>query len=337
MSGAGAPGEEIGARASYLRAMQTGALTEPARDEADPRPGRDGPGAVVPRTLLLVNPNARRGAEALRRVPARLAAGGLEVRVETFASPAEVSPDILRRRAEVDRVVVCGGDGTVNAAAAALMQTGLPLGIVPLGTANDLARTLGIPTDIEGALEVLLRGRLAQIDVGSVNGHPFFNVATIGLGVDITRRLTPETKKRWGRLSYAVAASRVLLRARPFSAWIRNRGEVFRVKTLQIAVGNGVHYGGGNVVAETAAIDDGQLDLYSLELKNVWKLALMLRTFRSGRYGAWREVRTARCTEFEVETRRPRPISTDGELVTETPARFVVHPKAISVWRPAEG
>lgn len=293
-----------------------------------------GAGAPVgPRTLLLVNPNARRGAEAMAQVPGRLRAGGLEVLVETFASPAEVTPDILKRRPEVDRVVVCGGDGTINSAARALMETDLPLGIVPMGTANDLARTLGIPPDPAAAVDIILTGRLERIDVGTVNGHPFFNVATIGLGADLARSLTSETKKRWGRLSYAIAAAQVLLRARPFTAWIRNKGETTRVKTLQIAVGNGRHYGGGLVIEESATIDDGKLDLYSLELRNVWKLALMLRTFRSGRQGAWSEVRTARCIEFEVETRRPRPINTDGELVTTTPAHFLVHPKAVAVWR----
>ncbi|WP_245491222.1 MULTISPECIES: hypothetical protein [unclassified Mesorhizobium] len=103
---------------------------------------------------------------------------------------------------------------------------------------------------------------------------------------------------------------------------------------MEFLVGNGRHYGGGNVVEETAEIDDGHLDLYSLEMTNLWKLALMLRSFRSGTHGAWREVRTARCVEFDIETEKPMPVNTDGEIVTSTPAHFKVHAKAISVFAP---
>jgi len=296
---------------------------------ASPAPASGRPG----RALLLVNPHSRRGG-AIERVVARLRAGGIDVREETFTRPGEVEADILRAAGEVDCAIVCGGDGTMNLAAPGLMRTGLALGIMPMGTANDLARTLGIPGDPLRAADVILAGHRRRIDMGSVNGRPFFNVASIGLSVELARALSPEMKRRWGRLSYAIAAFRALRRSRRFSAWITENGVTTRVKTLQIAVGNGRFYGGGTVVEETAAIDDGHLDLYSLELSNVWKLALMLRTFRSGAHGAWEEVRTARHTEFDVTTRFPRPVNADGELITETPAHFKVHSGAVTVFAP---
>jgi diacylglycerol kinase (ATP) len=126
----------------------------------------------------------------------------------------------------------------------------------------------------------------------------------------------------------------VLFKARPFTATIREKGEVTKVKTFQIAVGNGRHYGGGNVVEASAEIDDGHLDLYSLEFDTVWKLAGLLRSFRAGTHGAWEEVRTARGFEFDIETRKPMPVNTDGEIVTSTPAKFLVHPGAITVLAP---
>jgi len=288
------------------------------------------------RALMLINPNARQGKTPLDGVIARLEARGVDVVPETFSSTAEIAADIVRRRDGMDLVIVCGGDGTINAAARGILETGLPMGILPLGTANDLARTLAIPADINAAADVIAAGHMRRIDVGEVNGHPFFNVASIGLSVELARGLTRETKRRWGRLGYAVAALRVLARARPFSATIISKSGEARVKTLQIAVGNGRHYGGGNIVEQSAAIDDKNLDLYSLELANVWKLALMLRSFRSGEHGAWQEVRTERCTEFEIRTRKPRPINTDGELVTFTPARFVVLPDAVDVLAPPQ-
>lgn len=294
------------------------------------------PVATAPRrrALLLHNPRSRRGAEALGVVLGRLGAAGIDIAAECYAGPSEVSPDIVRRRDGVDMVVVCGGDGSLNAAAAGLLATGLPLGIVPSGTGNDLARSLGIPLDIAAAADMIAAGRTRRIDVGMVNGHPFFNVASIGLGVDLARRLTRESKRRWGRLGYALAAARVLLSARRISATIIDRNGCVEVQTLQLAVGNGRHYGGGNVIEQTATIDDRHLDLYSLELSSVWKLPLMLRSFRAGTHGASREVRTIRCTEFVVHSREPEPINADGELVTTTPAHFTIRPAAITVFAP---
>lgn len=230
--------------------------------------------------------------------------------------------------------MIAGGDGTLSRSAGALMKTGLPLGILPTGTANDLARTLDIPSDLVAAADVIVAGRRQRIDVGSVNGCTFFNVATIGLGVDLAHTLDADLKRRWGRLSYAIAAVKVMTQARPFRAWIRENGHETKVRTLQVAVGNGRFYGGGTVVETNAAIDDGHLDLYSLEFQSVLKLALMMRAFRTGGQGAWNGVRTLKGLEFEIRTRKPREVNADGEMVTKTPALFKVHPAALEVFTP---
>jgi YegS/Rv2252/BmrU family lipid kinase len=241
---------------------------------------------------------------------------------------------ILGNKDKIDCVVIAGGDGTLNAAAPGLLQSGLPLGIVPAGTANDLARTLGIPDDPIEALDVIARGEERRIDLGRVNDELFFNVASIGLSVALARAMSSQAKRRFGRLSYALAAMRVIARARPFSALIVSEGDVAPVKTLQVAVGNGRYYGGGNAVEKSAEIDDGHLDLYSLEVNHVWKLAWMAPSFRSGAHGAFKEVRAVRGRNFEIHTRRPRRVNADGEILTTTPAKFSVLPKAIRVFAP---
>jgi YegS/Rv2252/BmrU family lipid kinase len=288
------------------------------------------------RVLLLHNAKARQGAGALEPVCARLEAGGFAITVEPFENLPEIARDIARLHESADAIVVCGGDGSISSAAPAVMDSGLPLGIIPAGTANDLARTLSIPLDFAAAADLIVAGQTRRIDVGMVNGHAFFNVASIGLSSELAEKLDPELKKRFGRLGYAVAALRTLATARRFSARIVEKGGGTRVMTYQIAVGNGRLYGGGNVVAENAAIDDGRLDLYSLEMSNLWKAVLMARAFRTGTHGAWKEVRTARCVEFDVETRRPMPVNTDGEIVTATPAHFRVLPAAITVFAPPD-
>lgn len=286
------------------------------------------------RALLIVNTKSRSGASQCEKAVAILDSHGIEPVHRECDGREELSPLIVRHAKDVDCVVVGGGDGTLNAAALGVMETNLPLGILPLGTANDLARTLGIPFDLDKAADVIAAGRMRQIDLGIVNGHPFFNVASIGLSAELAQKLTQDIKRRFGRLGYALVALKVLAQARPFRAAIISETETARVRTLQIAVGNGRYYGGGNAVEKDAAIDDEHLDLYSLEFNRAWKLALMARSFRYGAHGAWREVRAVRAQEFDIRTRLPRPVNADGEIVTHTPAHFSIRPGAVTVFAP---
>ncbi len=313
--------------------------TAPAT-ETDPAPEPAPQKAAAPtprrRMLAVINRHSRSGGDAAGIAIARLNAAGVDLTVTSPDSPTEVAPWIEEHAEEAEAVIIAGGDGSLNAVAPALLKTGLPLGILPTGTANDLARTLGIPLDLEQASDVIAGGNTRRIDIGEVNGHHFFNVASVGLSADLADSLTRETKRRFGRFGYAFAAMRVLAQARPFSAEITSPEGTARVRTLQIAIGNGHYYGGGMAVEESATIDDARLDLYSLELDRVWKLLLLARAFRIGRQGVYEQVRVTKGTHFQIRTRRPRPINTDGELVTFTPARFSVLPKAITVFAPEE-
>jgi diacylglycerol kinase (ATP) len=288
------------------------------------------------RALLIVNTQSRSGAEGCDAAKECLVAHGvIPIHVEC-GKPEDLSPLILSYADKVDLIAVGGGDGTINAAALGVIEAALPLGILPMGTANDLARTLNIPSDIAEATRIIAAGQTRKIDLGLVNGQPFFNVASIGLSAELARQLTQEIKRRFGRLAYAFTALNVLSQARPFRATIVSEDGAVPVRTLQIAVGNGRYYGGGNAVEKNAAIDDGHLDLYSLEFQRAWKLALMARSFRYGEHGAWDEVRAIRAKEFEIRTRRPRPVNADGEIVTRTPAHFSIMPGAVTVFAPAE-
>lgn len=289
------------------------------------------------RALLLCHPRDRRARAAIAAAATALEEGGLAVRQHPWPGQDLLGETIRRQAASADLLVLGGGDGTMHAAAPALIETGLPLGILPLGTANDLARSLGIPQDPVGAAQVMLRGEPRRIDLGEVNGRPFFNVASVGVSVALARALTGDLKRRWGRLAYAIAALRVLPQARPFRAEIRCNGEVHHVRTLQVAIGNGRHYGGGMVVEEGASFNDGVLHLYSLEFDRALWLALVAPALRRGRQGTWRQVRTASCTEAEIHTTRPRTINADGELVARTPARLRILRQAVTVLVPPGG
>jgi YegS/Rv2252/BmrU family lipid kinase len=285
--------------------------------------------------LLVANENSRRGEEVAHFVAA-LERDGVRLHREPFRERDQLAPLIRNYRSEVDAVILGGGDGTMNAAASALVESGLPLGILPLGTANDLARTLGIPTEGDGteAAKIILAGRTRTLDLGTVNEVPFFNVASLGLTVAVTRRLSGTLKRRLGPLAYPFAAAIAAFRSGRFRATLRADGEETVVTTLQITVGNGRYYGGGMVVQEDARIDDGTLDVYSLEPKAKWRMLFMARAFRAGEHDKLDAVRTFRCRTITVTTRRPRDVSADGEIVTRTPAYFAVLPQAVRVFVP---
>ncbi|MBD2448194.1 lipid kinase [Nostoc sp. FACHB-152] len=289
---------------------------------------------VNTKALLLVNHHARQGQQRLIEAIHYLEQLGFHLIEESTEHPKQLSEIIMRYQHEVALVIVGGGDGTLNAAVDGLVKTKLPLGILPLGTANDLARTLGISNSLEEACKIIAYGEMRRIDLGWVNGKHFFNVASMGLSVKITQRLTKEVKRRWGVFAYAAIALQVIWESRPFSAEIRMKDKSFRVKTVQIAIGNGRYYGGGMAVVHDATIDDQRLDLYSLEIQHWWQIIPLLPAMRRGRHILWRDVRALQGQEFEIYTRKPRPINTDGEITTYTPASFRVIPQAVTVLVP---
>lgn len=270
----------------------------------------------------------------LLAVTERLKAHGIELLERKPELPEQIPLLIHRHAREVDLVIVGGGDGSMSAAAPALVETKLPLGVLPMGTANDLARTLSIPTDIVQAADVIGGGLMHRIDLGRVNGHLFFNVANIGLGVHVTHNLSPGLKQRWGALSYARSLLKAINTFRPFHANIVCDGRRLRVRTIQIAVGNGRYYGGGMTVAEQATIDDHLFYLYSVEPLSLWEMIRYAPSFKAGRFAQLDPVDLEKARTIEIITRRPMPITADGEIVTKTPARFEMLAAAVNVFVP---
>ncbi len=174
------------------------------------------------RALLIVNEKSRNGAANLEASRERLKAYGIEPIYRACERREDLSRLIVEQGKEVDLVVIGGGDGTINAAAEGVIEEGLPLGILPLGTANDLASTLGVPPDLDAAARIIAAGRTRRIDLGLVNGQPFFNVASLGLSAELAQELTSDTKRRFGRLSYG---HRRLARALPGPALQRRHLE----------------------------------------------------------------------------------------------------------------
>jgi YegS/Rv2252/BmrU family lipid kinase len=286
------------------------------------------------RALLLINPHARRGRETQEQVMQCLQQFDIEPIAESGENP-ELFPQLIRKyHQQIDLAIVGGGDGTLNAAVEGLLDTDLPLGIIPLGTANNLARTLGIPPSIPEACQAIATGQVRRIDLGWVNGQYFFNIASFGLSTEVNRRVSKRLKRHWGVLAYIATALQVFSTFRPFWVDIYWEGESIEVKTLQITVANGRYYGSGLAIAEDATIDDRRLDLHSLEIQHWWEIPPLLLAALQGKSSAGEGVRMIQGQDIQIYTRKPFPIHTDGERTTQTPARFRVIPQALAVFAP---
>ncbi|MDO3386320.1 lipid kinase [Gilvimarinus sp. SDUM040013] len=289
------------------------------------------------KALLVINPKSRQGAEAqLDDGLARLSEAGITVERLASKGPDESRQAVRDRKDELDLVIVGGGDGTISSMAGVLYECDLPLAVLPLGTANDLARSLGLSGDLNEAFEVIIAGERQCIDLGVVNEHYFFNVAHLGLGVKVSEELTDEVKKYWGVLSYLKAFFAALTRVKQLKANMSVDGVHYRLRSIQMAIGNGRYYGGGNVVDEKTRIDDGKLSLYSLRPQTVWELLTLAPLLRDGRQHDNKRVFNAQAERIDITTgRKTMKIHADGEPVTQTPAHFSVIRQAIEVLAPA--
>ena len=237
-------------------------------------------------------------------------------------------------------LILGGGDGTVSSVVDFLADRGTLLGLLPLGTANDFARTLDIPEDIEEACKLIANGNVVDIDLGLAGDNFYVNVASVGLSVEATRALSPWLKKSTGPLAYPVAAIRAFLKHEPFSARLTfpegDHEPVEYDRLLQVAVGNGRFYGGGMVVAPQSGIDDRSLDIYAIEMGRHRDLFGVARYLKSGDFIRSDSVGHFRTPRVRLETDPDLPVNIDGEVVARTPQDFSVAQNALNVLVPQD-
>ncbi|MGH3107989.1 MAG: diacylglycerol/lipid kinase family protein [Rubrobacter sp.] len=239
-------------------------------------------------------------------------------------------------------LIVAGGDGTVNDVVNGLGRAGFPegvtLGILPAGTGNDLAATLCIPEEPELAEDVIRQNRERRLDVGRVRsegiGERFFiNVATGGLGAEISDANDEELKKRWGKLSYLRASLEVAKDFDVRDLTLYLDGEERQVKAVNIAVGNCRYTGGGWPATPKANPEDGLLDVVVIETLGVADLLeLAPAALAESDYLGSDGVLFVRAKEIRVETQPPGlEFNADGEIIGNEPARFSILPRALNV------
>jgi diacylglycerol kinase (ATP) len=294
---------------------------------------------VAKRVLLAVNARARRGREARDKAADAFRALGHEiVQITKDIPPGELSQTILDHKDRVDVVVVGGGDGTLLTAIDGLVESKLPLVILPLGTFNELARTLGVPHDPAAVAALVDEGSPVQLDVGCVNGVKYFNEASVGLSTRVTRLQTGEVKRRLGMLAIPVTTLRALRWARPMHLEIESEDGTKRtVRALQLTVANSYRFG-GVVENPEASLEDGQLWLYSIDVRSWWHTLGILLAVALRRFPDAPDTLAVRGRRFVVRSvhGHPHPINADSEPVTRLPAEYTILNRAVTVLVPPD-
>ncbi len=287
---------------------------------------------------LLVNPHSARGRtlKLLPRVEQALDSRRIEFRVQrTKGLEHGVEQALLA--IEADEVpVVMSGDGLVGAVGGAMAGSETPLGIIPGGRGNDLARALGIPEDPEGAIEVVLGGNSRRIDVGEANGKRFLGIVSVGFDSECNRRAN-EVRFVRSNLVYAYSVPRTLLSWKPARFTIRVGEERTRISGYSVSVANNSTFGGGMRIAPDAELDDGEFDIVAIGEVGKLRFVRNLPKVFKGTHIDDDEVRVFRAPKLELTASRPFPVYADGEHLTELPASLRVLPRALSVLVPARG
>ena len=287
------------------------------------------------RVALLANPHAGSGRTPALVGPAvaRLRAGGLQVE-PIAALDAGHAADLARTAVAdgVDALVVLGGDGAVNLAAQAVVGTDVPLGILPSGTGNDMARALGIPLNPLAAVETVLSGHLRRVDVGRVAGRVFLSVLSSGFDSRVSERANRMTWPR-GPARYRLAMLAELRVFRPVPYEIVLDGTRWRTDAMLVAVGNGPMYGGRMRVCPGADLADGLLDV---TVVSPLPTAQFLRIFPSvyaGRHVESPAVRTERARTVSLSAPSMSAYG-DGEPFGPLPVTAEAVPAALTVLAP---
>jgi YegS/Rv2252/BmrU family lipid kinase len=289
------------------------------------------------RHLLLVNPSAGRGrtAELLPEVEKAFREHELEHRTVLTEGLEHARSEAVAAADAGEIPVVMSGDGLLGHIGGALAGGVVPMGILPGGRGNDLARVLGIPLEIPGAVAVVAAGDVRAIDVGEVNDRRFLGIASCGFSSD-ANRIANETKWVKGNLVYLYAALRALHAWKPATFTLHIDGKREQVVGYGVAAANSKAYGGGMYAAPDAELDDGLLDVEASG--NVGKLRFLrgLAKVFEGEHRELLEVQTWRGAEVRIEADRPFAVYADGDHLADLPAMVRLLPRALRVIAPEQ-
>jgi len=232
-------------------------------------------------------------------------------------------------------IVAAGGDGTLNEIINGLGEksSGVRVGLIPLGTGNDFARTLGLSTVVDEAIELLRAGRTRKVDLIRVTSDRvryFVNVSAAGFSGLVDEKLTPKMKKTWGPLAYLRGAAAALPELQAYRTTVSlDDKESLKLSLYNVVIANGRYVAGGRLIAPLASVDDGLLDIVLIQERSAPELALLAAQVALGNHLSSHAIVFRRAAKVTVNSRPGMCFNVDGELVGKGPAVFDVLPRAL--------
>jgi diacylglycerol kinase family enzyme len=291
---------------------------------------------------VIVNAGARKAVDTAvqRQLVQLFTAKGLRVDIQLARSGAEIV-ELARRATKADRsvVVAAGGDGTINAVASELVGSNKILGVLPMGTLNHLAKDLGMPLDLESAVDVIAQQTLARIDIGEVNGRYFLNNSGLGLYPGIVHER--EQQQAQGRSKWLAFFSALLIiihRYPLLTVRLSTEDRELRRRTPMVFVGNNEYELQGLNIGSRRSLNRGKLFLYVTREMSRWRLLKIGLAALFGRLSDIHDFDAMSVREVSVQARRRRlRVALDGEVVVmRLPLRYRIHPAALRVIVPAD-
>ncbi|MCL6729596.1 diacylglycerol/lipid kinase family protein [Sphingomonas hankyongi] len=284
--------------------------------------------------ILIVNTASRSGAETFDPACEKLTAAGVHlIDARAVDDPAAMSGEV---RAAVDRapmVIVGGGDGSLSETVDHFLGRDTVFGLLPLGTANSFARTLGIPLDLDGAVEVIASGEARRIDLAAIDGAYFLNNAALGLAPVVAESVPSALKRSLGRLGYLLWAGWSAASFKAFRLRVHDGHVMHRLWATEARIANGRFHGGIELI-ENADLESGEIVVQVVSGRSLVKLGwsyLASAVKAPSRHEAVREFHGER---MRIETRPRMRVSIDGELGPETPFEAWAVPDAVTVAAP---
>lgn len=287
------------------------------------------------RASVVINERSSRSGRTIAELPTLLRARGIDTDDFVVAKDEAMLRKQLKRfvKSGAALAIVGGGDGAMTVAADVLAHSKCALGVLPLGTGNSFALTLGIGENVESALDVIATHRIVKVDLGTVNGRYFANFATIGLSAEIADRAPHALKALIGRAAYAIGGIGSFLRHRPFRARIRYDGGKHELRTQQIVIASGRFFGHQPVTPD-ASIVDRRLSFFTTTGISPLEVARMYLAFGFGWQTRLPDAVSFSSKEIVVKALPKQLVSIDGHTLGNTPARFGIAPRALRVCVP---
>ncbi len=285
--------------------------------------------------VLVVNTRSRSGRSLYRRAVALLTRRGVTLTEAHAVSDPDALPGVVREviARGARRVIIGGGDGTISSVVGAFAYRDVVLGLLPLGTGNTFARTLGIPSKLEDAVEVILHGQVTGVDLGQVGEAYFANNADIGVSADMARSTSSGLKRFLGKLAYVLVGAAVVTQHRSFLCRVRTEDGQTTFPTHEMIIANGRFFGVTLLDAD-ASVHNRTFTVCIMQTLSRWELFMLWAHFLLGHPSAFRTIRCFAAHDLWVDADPPQEIDVDGETRLHTPAHFRVAPDALKALIP---